>query len=167
MFVAIGVVISPILRIEGYCPMQHFINVTCAVILGPGYAVAGAVLIAIIRMTLMGVPPLALTGAVFGAGLSGLLYRWFRGRLLFAVIGEIIGTGIIGAIVSYPVMAWLMGRNSLTWLFYVPSFLTASIMGSCIAFLFLKALQRTRLPLFMSKPKKQDASIPITEGKKP
>ena len=32
MMVALGVVISPILRVEGMCPMAHFINVTCAVI---------------------------------------------------------------------------------------------------------------------------------------
>ena len=35
MMVAVGVVISPLLRIEGMCPMVHFINVTCAVLLGP------------------------------------------------------------------------------------------------------------------------------------
>ena len=35
MMVALGVVISPILRVEGMCPMAHFINVTCAVMLGP------------------------------------------------------------------------------------------------------------------------------------
>ena len=35
MFVAIGVVISPILRIEGMCPMAHLINITAAVFLGP------------------------------------------------------------------------------------------------------------------------------------
>ena len=38
MMVAVGVVISPILRVEGMCPMAHFINVTCAVFLGPWYA---------------------------------------------------------------------------------------------------------------------------------
>ena len=38
MMVAVGVVISPLLRIEGMCPMAHFINVTCAVLLGPWYA---------------------------------------------------------------------------------------------------------------------------------
>ena len=32
--VALGVVISPILRVEGMCPMAHFINVTCAVLMG-------------------------------------------------------------------------------------------------------------------------------------
>ena len=35
MMVAIGVVISPILRIEGMCPTAHLINIVCSVLLGP------------------------------------------------------------------------------------------------------------------------------------
>ena len=107
MMVAIGVVISPILRVEGMCPMAHFINVTCAVFLGPWYAFICALAIGIIRMIFMGIPPLALTGAVFGAFLSGMLYRLSKGKLVCAFLGEVIGTGIIGAIVSYPVMTLL------------------------------------------------------------
>ena len=67
MLVAIGVVISPIVRVEGVCPMAHLINIVCSVFLGPWYSLLCATLIGIIRMTLMGIPPLALTGAVFGA----------------------------------------------------------------------------------------------------
>ena len=48
MMVALGVVISPILRVEGMCPMAHLINVTCAVMLGPWYALACAFAIGII-----------------------------------------------------------------------------------------------------------------------
>lgn len=62
MMVAVGVVISPLLRIEGMCPMAHFINVTCAVLLGPWYALLCALAIGLIRMAFMGIPPLALTG---------------------------------------------------------------------------------------------------------
>ena len=38
----------PILRVEGMCPMAHFINVTCAVMLGPWYAFVCALAIGII-----------------------------------------------------------------------------------------------------------------------
>lgn len=55
MMVALGVVISPILRVEGMCPMAHFINVTCAVMLGPWYAFVCALAIGIIRMVCMGI----------------------------------------------------------------------------------------------------------------
>lgn len=140
MFVAIGVVISPILRIEGMCPMQHLVNVVCAVFLGPWYALLCATLIGIIRMIFLAIPPLALTGAVFGALLSGILYRVSKGKLIFAVIGEVVGTGIIGSIVSYPVMAYLMGRSGLTWFFYTPMFIGATLMGGTAAYVLLKAM---------------------------
>ena len=53
MMIALGVVISPILRVEGMCPMAHFINITCAVFLGPAYAFICALCIGILRMILM------------------------------------------------------------------------------------------------------------------
>ena len=67
MMVAIGVVISPILRIEGMCPTAHLVNIVCSVLMGPWYSLLCATLIGVIRMMFMGIPPLALTGAVFGA----------------------------------------------------------------------------------------------------
>ncbi len=145
MMAAIGVVISPILRVEGMCPMAHLVNITCSVFMGPWYSLLCATLIGIIRMLFMGIPPLALTGAVFGAFLSGVLYRASGGKILMAVLGEVIGTGIIGAIVSYPVMTYLVGRTGLTWLFYVPSFIGGTLIGGTIAFLFLKALARNHM----------------------
>ncbi|MGL5675634.1 MAG: energy coupling factor transporter S component ThiW, partial [Cellulosilyticaceae bacterium] len=50
IMVAIGVVISPLLRIEGMCPTAHLINVVCAVFMGPWYSLLCATLIGIIRM---------------------------------------------------------------------------------------------------------------------
>ena len=138
MLIALGVVISPILRVEGMCPMAHFINIVCSVFLGPWYSLLCATLIGVIRMMLMGIPPIALTGAVFGAFLSGVFYRASRGRIIFAVLGEILGTGIIGAILSYPVMTFLWGKEGLSWLFYVPSFICGTLIGGSIAYVFLR-----------------------------
>lgn len=140
MMVAIGVVISPILRVEGMCPMAHFVNVVCAVLLGPWYSLLCATMIGIIRMMLMGIPPLALTGAVFGAFLSGVFYQMSKGKIICAVLGEVIGTGVIGAVISYPVMTVLWGKEGLSWLFYVPSFLCATLIGGNIAYVFLQKL---------------------------
>ncbi len=145
MMVALGVVISPLLRVEGMCPMAHFINITCAVMLGPWYSLLCAILIAIIRMIFLGIPPIAITGAVFGAFLSGVFYRASKGKIIFAVLGEVIGTGIIGAIASYPVMTIFWGRHDLTWFFYVPSFVMGTLIGGAVAFVFLKQLQRAKL----------------------
>ncbi len=142
VLVGLGVVISPLLRVEGMCPMAHLINITAAVFLGPVDAFAVAVMIGIIRMSVMGIPPLALTGAVFGALLSGILYRVSGKKIWAAVLGEIIGTGIIGAIVSYPVMTYICGREGLGWFFYVPSFTMGTLIGGSIAALLLYQLQR-------------------------
>lgn len=142
LLIAVGVVISPILRVEGMCPMAHFINVVCAVLMGPIDAFLCALLIGIIRMLFMGIPPLALTGAAFGAVLSGVFYKLSKGKILAAVVGEVIGTGIIGAIVSYPVMTYIWGRTGLTWLFYVPSFIGGTLIGGTVAFIFLGAFKR-------------------------
>ncbi|MBP3330500.1 MAG: energy coupling factor transporter S component ThiW [Clostridia bacterium] len=145
MFVAIGVVISPILRVEGMCPMAHLINIVCSVFMGPWYSLLCAVLIGVIRMIFMGIPPIALTGAVFGAFLSGVFYRVSKGKIICAVIGEVFGTGIIGAILSYPVMTYFWGRTDLTWLFYVPSFIGGTLIGGSIAFVLLIAMNKSNL----------------------
>ena len=138
MLIALGVVISPILRVEGMCPMAHFINIVCSVFLGPWYSLLCATLIGIIRMATMGIPPIALTGAVFGAFLSGVFYRLSKGKIICAVVGEIIGTGVIGAVMSYPVMTFLWGKEGLSWLFYVPSFICGTLIGGSIAYVFLR-----------------------------
>ncbi len=145
MMIALGVVVSPILRVEGMCPMAHFINVVCAVLLGPWESLICAMLIGIIRMLTMGIPPLALTGAVFGAFFSGMFYRFSKGKLLAAVFGEVFGTGIIGAVVSYPVMTFLWGKEGLSWLFYVPSFICGTLIGGTVAFAFLTKLASSGL----------------------
>ena len=123
--------------------MAHFINITCAVLMGPMDAFLCALLIGVIRMMFLGIPPLALTGAVFGAALSGILFKISKGKIWAAVIGEIIGTGIIGAIISYPIMALFLGRTGLTWLFYVPSFIAGTLIGGSIAFGFLVAIRKS------------------------
>ena len=140
MLIALGVVISPILRVEGMCPMAHFINIVCSVFLGPWYSLLCATLIGIIRMVTMAIPPIALTGAIFGAFLSGVFYRISKGKIIFAVLGEIIGTGIIGAIVSYPVMNFIWGKEGISLLFYVPSFICGTLIGGSIAYVFLRKI---------------------------
>lgn len=144
MLVAVGVVLSPILRVPGMAPMQHFINVICAVLLGPWYSFTCALLIALLRMSLLGINLLAVTGAVFGALLSGYAYRW-TGKVCGAVLGEIVGTGIIGAAISYPVMAFIYGHGNVALFTYIPSFIVGTIIGGLLAMFFLQLLERQNI----------------------
>lgn len=145
MMVAIGVVISPILRVEGMCPMAHLINITVSVLMGPWYSLLCAVMIGVIRMLFMGIPPLALTGSCLRCVSLRQFSTGYPVESCFCLAGEIIGTGIIGAIVSYPVMTYLVGRTGLTWMFYVPSFIGGTLIGGAIAYVFLKALSRSHM----------------------
>ena len=117
VMVALDVVLSSILRIEGMAPMSSVINILAGVLMGPLYATIMAICCGIIRMMMMGIPPLALTGAVFGALLAVLE---LAGHSIYgSIIGEIIGTGIVGSLLSYPVMV----------LFTVPK---QTCIGCCI-----------------------------------
>jgi energy coupling factor transporter S component ThiW len=82
---------------------------------------------------------------VFGALLSGVLYRVSKGKLLLAVLGEIIGTGIIGSIISYPIMKFLVGRGEIGLFYYTPMFLLATLMGGGAAYVILKSLSLSKV----------------------
>lgn len=145
LMIALDVVLSPLLRIEGMAPMSSVMNIIAGVLLGPVYGTLMAFVCGIIRMMLMGIPPLALTGAVFGAFFAGLFYRW-SGKIIGSMIGEIIGTGLIGSLLSYPVMVWFTGsQQELYWFIYTPRFIGATLIGSVIAFLVLVKLKETSI----------------------
>lgn len=143
MMIALDVVLSPLLRIEGMAPMSSVMNIVAGVLLGPMYATIMAVCCGVIRMTLLGIPPLALTGAVFGALLAGVGYR-LSGSLGGSALGEISGTGIIGSLLSYPVMVWFTGSGQqLYWFVYTPRFIGATLIGAAVALPLLTKLQHT------------------------
>lgn len=145
LMIALDVVLSPLMRIEGMAPMSSVMNIIAGVLLGPVYGTVMAFVCALIRMTMLGIPPLALTGAVFGAFLAGLFYR-FGKKLVWSMLGEIVGTGIIGSLLSYPVMVWFTGSQSnLYWLIYTPRFIGATLIGSVIAFVVLVKLKETTI----------------------
>ena len=120
-------------------PVQHAINVMGAVLLGPDYAVAIGFIIACLRNMLGTGSLLAFPGSMIGAALAGLAYSRYK-TLPAAMAGEIFGTGIIGAIVSYPVMTFLWGKEGLSWMFYVPSFICGTLIGGSIAYVFLRKM---------------------------
>jgi energy coupling factor transporter S component ThiW len=150
LMIGMSVVLQLYLRIPGFSPMQHFFNVVCAVFLGPWYSLVCAILTATLRMSLFAVTPLALTGSVFGAFLSGFIYRRASrvprtARYALTAAGEIVGTGVIGAIVSWPVMILFLGNTDGALFGYVPAWLISTSMGSVLGLLLLYALASRNL----------------------
>lgn len=123
-------------------PVQHLINVLCAIILGPGYGVAAAFVSSLIRNLLGLGTLLAFPGSMCGALLAGLLYHYIK-KLPAAYIGEIFGTAVIGGMLSYPVAAFIMGSKGAALFTFVVPFLISTAGGTLLAVLITVPLKQT------------------------
>ena len=151
LLVAVAVAASPLsipLGAAKVFPVQHVVNVVSAVLLGPVYAVMQAFLTSLIRNMAGTGTLLAFPGSMVGALLAGILHEKLNNRgkvsLIPAFIGEVFGTGILGAIAAYPIATLIMGKNAAVFAYVVP-FLLSTLTGSIIAFIILKAIQGTGL----------------------
>ena len=126
----------------GKSPVQHLINVLCAVILGPGYGVAAAFVSSLIRNLLGLGTLLAFPGSMCGALLAGILYHYIK-KLPAAYIGEVFGTAVIGGMLSYPVAAFIMGSKGAALFTFVVPFLISTAGGTLLAVLITVPLKQT------------------------
>ena len=117
-------------------PVQHAINVISAVVLGTDYAIIISFLIATLRNLFGTGSLLAFPGSMLGAALAGLAYSRLH-KVGAAMVGEIIGTGLIGGLVAWVVAATFLGSKAAAW-FFIPPFMVSTVGGSLIAFLLLK-----------------------------
>ena len=144
IFAAIAVVGStisfPVLGSK-CAPVQHLINVLCAVFVGPWYGVAGAFIASIIRnMTGLGTP-LAFPGSMCGALLAGLLYQ-FGKKLPFAYVGEVVGTGLIGGMLAFPIAKFILGNEAAALFTFVVPFLISTCGGTLIAIVLTMTMEK-------------------------
>ncbi len=146
MFTALAVVTStfsiPIGASKCF-PIQHMVNVLCAVYLGPGYGVAVAFCTSLIRNLAGTGTLLAFPGSMAGAFLCGMIYRYTKNNWL-TYAGEIFGTGVIGGLLAFPVAAFVMGKEAALFTYVVP-FLVSTIGGTLIAAILVTALQKTKV----------------------
>ena len=125
-------------------PIQHLVNILCAVFLGPWYGLASAFVASLIR-NMMGLGTLlAFPGSMCGALLSGLLYKYVK-KLPAAYVGEVFGTGIIGGMLSYPVAALLLNNDAATLFTFVVPFLISTCGGTIIAIVLTNVFHRMGL----------------------
>ncbi len=123
-------------------PVQHMVNILCAVFLGPWYGV-GAAFVASLLRNLLGLGSLmAFPGSMCGALLCGVAY-WKSKNLPLTLVAEVIGTGIIGGLAAYPVAKGLMGLTPETYTVYIVPFLISTVAGSILAGLLIFALQKS------------------------
>ena len=125
-------------------PVQHMVNILCAVFLGPWYGVGVAFVASLLR-NLLGLGSLmAFPGSMFGALLCGLTYHKAK-QLLPTLVAEVFGTSILGGLCAYPVAILLMGKSAgdIAFYAYIIPFLVSTAGGAVIAGVLLFSLQRS------------------------
>ena len=125
-------------------PVQHMVNILCAVLLGPWYGVASAFAASLLR-NLFGLGSLlAFPGSMCGALLCGLVYHKTKNQPL-TLLAEVFGTGVLGGLLSYPIAIAFMGKSAaeLAFYAYVIPFLVSTVGGSILAGMLLAALAKT------------------------
>ena len=125
-------------------PVQHMVNILCAVLLGPCWGLGVAFVASLLR-NLLGLGSLmAFPGSMFGALLCGVVYHKTQ-KLLPTLVGEVFGTSILGGLCAYPVAILLMGKSAgdIAFYAYIVPFLVSTAGGAVIAGVLLAALQRS------------------------
>ena len=143
-------------------PVQHMVNILCAVTVGPWWALAQAFIASLIRNLLGLGSPLAFPGSMCGALLGGLLglgsLMAFTGSMVGALCcglvyamckklwltccAEAFGTSVLGEIAAYPVAKLLMGLNPTGLFVYIVPFLVSTVVGSILAYVLISALEK-------------------------
>ena len=125
-------------------PLQHKVNILCAVHLGPQYGIAVAFVASLLR-NLLGLGSLmAFPGSMIGALLCGLVY-WKTKALLPTLLAEVFGTAVLGGLCAYPVAILLMGQSagSIAFYAYIIPFLVSTAGGAILSGIILYALRDT------------------------
>ena len=129
-------------------PVQHMVNILCAVLLGPWYGVGVAFAASLIR-NLLGLGSLmAFPGSMFGALLCGIMYHKTKNTWL-TYLAEVFGTAILGGLCAYPVAILFMGKSAGEIAFYAyvitagGAILSAIIIESLIKANVLKLQKET------------------------
>jgi energy coupling factor transporter S component ThiW len=122
-------------------PVQHMVNVLAAVTLGPVYAVVIAAAAGIIRNILGLGTLLAFPGGMIGAFLAGLAYRSFK-NIYAAGVGEVIGTGLLGAIASAWIVAPVFMGKTMALATLILAFSVSTVGGTIIGIIALHLLRK-------------------------
>lgn len=153
MMIALGVCLStfsiPIGASKCF-PVQHLLNVLAGVFLGPGYAVGFSFCAAFLRNLIGTGTLLAFPGSMVGAFCCAFLYKYSK-KIPMALAGEVVGTGILGGMLCYPVAKLLLGNAEAALFTYVVPFLISTLGGSLIAAILLGILSHSKAMHYLSQ----------------
>lgn len=144
LLIAVAVVCSPLSIPVGASrcfPVQHFVNILSAVVLGPFYGVIMAFITSCIRVAVGTGTLLAFPGSMLGALMCGLVFKYSK-NIPLTCIGELFGTSVLGGLAAYPIAVFLMGKSAAMYAYILP-FFVSSAGGTIIAAVLLFALKKT------------------------
>lgn len=131
------------------CPTQSVVNIIAGVFLGPWYSLGMAFCVSLIRNIMGTGTVMAFPGSMCGALLAGLLFQRFR-HIWAACLGEIVGTGVLAAILAFPIARYFLGTACGLFTYFVP-FMTVALTGSVIACVLVYILNKNGAMSAMSQ----------------
>ena len=125
-------------------PVQHMVNILCAVFLGPAYGVGSAFAASLLRNIIGVGSVVAFPGSMCGALLCGLVWRKSQ-NLWLTLAAEVLGTGILGGLAAYPLAIAFLDPAVIPAAFYgyVVPFLISTVGGSILAGVLVFTLQKS------------------------
>ena len=141
MLACLAFVLNTFVYFPAMAPFQHFVDVLAAVLVGPWYGCASALICGIMRM-ISGRTIQAVTGAIFGPILGGLLYKKTK-NIYLVWLGEVVGTGFCGAMASYPLMKMFYGLDAQSPFYYIPFYTPSAVVGGAMGVAVYFILKRS------------------------
>jgi energy coupling factor transporter S component ThiW len=139
---ALAIALSPIFFPVGPTktfPWQHMVNAIAGVLLGPWYAALMATAAGVIRNMLGVGTVFAFPGGIPGALVVGIAYHYLKKD--YAALSEVIGTGVIGALLSALIIGPALGMTMTVEAFII-AFSASSIPGSILGYVVLLVIRR-------------------------
>lgn len=127
-------------------PVQHMVNILCAVLLGPWYGVGVAFTASLIRNLLGLGSLLAFPGSMFGALLCGVVF-WKTKNTWLTYLAEVFGTAILGGLCAYPISILFMGKSAgdIAFYAYIVPFLISTAAGAILSAAVIESLKKAKV----------------------
>ncbi|WP_461810691.1 energy coupling factor transporter S component ThiW [Faecalimonas sp.] len=127
-------------------PVQHMVNILCAILLGPWYGVGVAFVSSFLR-NLMGLGSLlAFPGSMCGALLCGIVF-WKTKNTWLTYLAEVFGTAILGGLSAYPIAIAFMGvsAGNIAFYAYIIPFLISTTGGAILSVFVVESLKKVNV----------------------